>query len=163
MNGELNKDKVKREYLRRTRKIWKSEVNARNKVTAHNCSAVAMVRPTTGILDWSKQEIRDLDTATRKTLAMTGSLSKKSNIDRLYVKRDYGGRGIIIIEDTYCIRMISLHEHLEQVRHQNHYLMKVIEHEKNNIVRLSNKFREEFNELVNQLDSEDMGNIRDKR
>ena len=162
MNGELNKDKVKREYLRRTRKIWKSELNARNKVTAHNCFAVAMVRPTVGILDWSKQEIRDIDTATRKILAMTGSLNKKSDIDRLYVKRDQGGRGIISIEDRYCIRMISLHEHLEQVKHQNHYLMKVIEHEKNNIVRLSNEFKEEFNELASQLVSEGVENIEKK-
>ena len=135
MNGELNKDKVKREYLRRIRKIWKNELIPRNKVTAHNCFAV--VRPTIGILDLSKQEIRDLDTATRKTLAMTGSLNTKSDVDRLYVKRDYRGRGIISTEDTYCIRMISLHEHLEQVKHQNHYLMKIIEHEKNNIVKLS--------------------------
>ena len=92
------------------RKIWKSKLNARNKVTAHNCFAAAMVRPTIRILDWSKQEIRDIDTATRKILAMTGSLNKKSDIDQLYVKRDHGGRGIISIEDTYCIRMISLHE-----------------------------------------------------
>ena len=159
MNEELNKDKVKREYLRRTRKIWKSELNARNKVTAHNCFAVAMVRPIIGILDCSKQEIRDLDTGTRKTLAMTGSLNKKSDIDRLYVKRDYGGRGTISIEDTYCIRMISLHEHLKQVKHQNHYLMKVIEHEKKNILRLSNEFKEEFDELVSQLNSEGVENI----
>ena len=37
--------------------------------------------------------------------------------------------------------------------------MKVIEHEKNNIVRLSNEFKEEFNELVSQLDSEGVENI----
>ena len=81
MNGELNKYKVKREYLRRIRKLWKSELDARNKKTPHNCFAVAMVRPAIGILDWFKQEIRDLDTATRKILAMTGSLNKKSDID----------------------------------------------------------------------------------
>ena len=58
--------------------------------------------------------------------------------------------------------MISLHEHLEQVKHQNHYLMKVIEHEKNNIVRLSNEFKKEFNELVSQLVSEGVENIENK-
>ena len=42
IKGKLNKDKVNRKYLRRTRKILKSELNARNKVTAHNCFAVAM-------------------------------------------------------------------------------------------------------------------------
>ena len=112
-------------------------------------------------LDWSKQEIRDIDTATKKILAMTGSLSKKSDIDQLYVKLDHGGRRIISIEDMYCIRMISfsLHEHLEQVKHQNHYLIKVIEHKKNNNITLSNEFKEEFNELISQLVSEGVENI----
>ena len=80
---------------------------------------------------------------------MTGSLNKKVDIDRLYVKREYGGRGVISNEDTYCMRMISLHEHQEQVKHQNHYLMKVIEHEKNNILSLYNEFNQEFNEQSN--------------
>ena len=129
MNEELNKDKVKREYLRRIRKIWKSELNARNKVTARNCFAVPMVRPTIGILDLSKQEIGDLDTATRKTLSMTGSLNKKSDIDRLYVKRNYRGRGIISIEDTYCIRIISLHEHLEPLLNESNRAQEEQHHE----------------------------------
>ena len=40
--------------------------------------------------------------------------------------------------------------------------MKVIEHEKNNIVRLSNEFKEEFNELVSQLVSEGVENIKNQ-
>ena len=43
---------------------------------------------------------------------------------------------------------------LDQFKHQNHYLMKGIEHEKNDDMRLSNEFKEEFNELVSQLVSE---------
>ena len=51
MDGELTKEKVTNEYLHRVKKIWKSELNARNKVTAHNCFAVAVFRATVGICD----------------------------------------------------------------------------------------------------------------
>ena len=40
--------------------------------------------------------------------------------------------------------------------------MRVIEHKKNNIVRLSNEFKEEFNELLSQLVSEGVKNIENK-
>ena len=57
MDGELTKEKVRDEYLRRVKEIWKSELNARNKVTAHNCFAVAVFGGTVGICDWTKEEL----------------------------------------------------------------------------------------------------------
>ena len=39
MDGELTKEKVRDEYLRRVKKIWKSELNARNKVTVGICNS----------------------------------------------------------------------------------------------------------------------------
>ena len=41
-----------------------------------------------------------MDRTTRKTLTMYGALHPKSDIDRLYLKRNHGGRGLISIE-TY--------------------------------------------------------------
>ena len=38
----------------------------------------------------------------RKALTMYGALHSKSDIDRLYLKRKYGGRGLISIE--MCVR-----------------------------------------------------------
>ena len=52
--------------------------------------------------------------------------------------------------------------HLEQTKQQNHYLMKVIRHEKNNIVRLSKEFKEEFNQLFGQLDDEGVESTENK-
>ena len=40
---------------------------------------------------------------TRKILTMNGIFHKKSNVDRLYMKRCDGGRGLISVED--CVRM----------------------------------------------------------
>ena len=43
-----------------------------------------------------------MDRTTRKTLTMYGALRPKSDIDRLYLKRNHGGRGLISIET--CVR-----------------------------------------------------------
>ena len=83
-NGPLNKEQVSTEYLRRVRKVWNSQLNASNKTIAHNIFAVPVLTPTIGILDWSKEEVQQLDIKTRNTMAMAGSLHKRSDVERLY-------------------------------------------------------------------------------
>ena len=36
IDGPLNRDRIRKEYKSRVRKIWKSELNGYNKVIAHN-------------------------------------------------------------------------------------------------------------------------------
>ena len=111
--GPLNKDKVTKEYKKRVRKIWNSELNGQNKVTAHNTFVVPIITPTVGILDWTKKEIEDLDIVTRKTITMTGGLHPASDVNRLYADRKKGGRGLRNTEDMYEARYIGLMKHLE--------------------------------------------------
>ena len=81
--GELNKQRVMEEYLKRVRKIWNSELYSRNKVLAHNIFAIPVLSPTFGILDWPKQELENLDIETRKILTASVSFHINSYIDRL--------------------------------------------------------------------------------
>ena len=53
--GSLNKERVIKEYTNRVRKIWKFDLNARNKVVAYNSFAAPILTPTFGILNWSKE------------------------------------------------------------------------------------------------------------
>ena len=96
------KEKITKEYKRRQRLILKSKLNGRNKVTAINRWAVAIFRYGAGIIQWKASELKDLDRKSRKTVTMYGGLHSKSDIDRLYVKRKEGGRGLISVER--CIR-----------------------------------------------------------
>ena len=96
-----------------------------------------MVTPTVGIINWTKQEIRNLDIATRRILTYTGSLHRRSDVDRLYVPRKLGGRGLTLVEDTYITRMIALGNHLKEKSNSN-------EHEQDHIIRLSNEFKKEL-------------------
>ena len=76
-DGKLNKERIQTEYYRRARKIWSSELNARNKAIAHNSFALPVLVPTIGVLDWSIAEIENIDKQTRKILCMCGSFHTK--------------------------------------------------------------------------------------
>ena len=67
-----------------------------------NTCAVGIFRYGAGIIQWKASELKDLDRKSRKTMTMYGGLHPKSDVDRLYVKRKEGGRGLISVER--CIR-----------------------------------------------------------
>ena len=96
------KHKVTAEYKRRSRLILKSKLNGKNKIQAINTWAVALLRYGAGIINWKVDELKQMDRTTRKTLTMYGALHLKSDIDRLYLKRNHGRRGLINIET--CVR-----------------------------------------------------------
>ena len=52
------KERLKQEYSRRLRMILKSELNARNKITAIGALAVSVLRYSFGIINWRIEEIK---------------------------------------------------------------------------------------------------------
>ena len=76
------KIKVTAEYKRRLRLILKSKLNGKNKIQAINTWVVALLRYGAGIINWKVDELKKMDTTTRKTLMVYGDLHPKSdNID----------------------------------------------------------------------------------
>ena len=144
-DGPLNKGKVVGEYYKRVRKIWASELSATNKAIAHNSFAVPVLTPTFGILGWTIDELKSIDIKTRKLLAMSGNFVVTGDVDRLYIPRQEGGRGLKEIYTGYKSRIVSLHKHLELASLGNPYLKKVLEHEKHGIVRISLEIQQESN------------------
>ena len=80
-NGSLNKDSIQSEYLKRVRKLWRSELSGYNKYIAHNAFAFPVLTPTFAILDWTKDEIKNIDIKTSKNLNMTGNLHCNADAD----------------------------------------------------------------------------------
>ena len=138
-NNILNKEKVLKEYFRRIRKIWNSELYAGNKTTAHNSFAIAVVTPTFGILNWTKDELSGIDVKTRKILTATGNFHVNSDVDRLYTYRDKGGRGLNSLVDIYIARVISISNHLKEKAADNPYLALVLEHERGSLIRVADQ------------------------
>ena len=63
-----------------------------NKVIAHNSFAVPIITPTTEKIEWTIDEIRQIDINTRKLLTMTRSFHHSSDVDRIYMSKAKGGR-----------------------------------------------------------------------
>ena len=97
------KEKLKKEYVRRVRKILKSHLNGGNVIQAINARAVSIIRYSAGILDWTKLELQELDRQTRKLLNIHSALHPQADADRLYRKRAEGGRGLLSVEE--CIKI----------------------------------------------------------
>lgn len=102
------KTKISKEYKRRVRKVLETKLNSENIIKAINTWAISLLRYSAAFLDWTKEEVQDLDRRTRKLMTMHKALHPKSDVDRLYVKRTDGGRGLLSVEDTVSLATIGL-------------------------------------------------------
>ncbi|KAL9987105.1 hypothetical protein ACROYT_G001355 [Oculina patagonica] len=107
------KEKVRKEYYRRVRMVLKTELNAANRFEAINTLAIPVVTYSFNIIDWKMSEIKRLDTKTRKLLTLSKMHHTKADVDRLYLPRNAGGRGLIQLEASYKTTTIGLDTYLK--------------------------------------------------
>ena len=109
---------VSKEYIRRLRKVLKSKLNGGNLVRGVNTWAVFLTRYSAAFVSWRKSELQAIDRKTRKLFTIYGALHPKSDVDRLYVPRKEGGRGLIFNEDCVelAIRGLEVYVHGSEER-----------------------------------------------
>ena len=100
------KEKLKKEYYRRVRKVFQSKLNGGNVTRALNTWCVSLLRYSAAFLEWTKEEVWEMDRKTRKIMNMNRALHPRDSIARLYLPRDEGGRGLISVED--CVEQAIL-------------------------------------------------------
>ena len=110
---ERMKLNVSKEYIRRLRKVLKSKLNGGNLVHGVNAWAVSLLRYSAAFVSWRKSELEAIDRKTRKLFTIYGALHPKSDVDRLYIPRKEGGRGLISIKDCVelAIRGLEVYVH----------------------------------------------------
>ena len=81
------KNKIQKEYLRRTRKLLETKLKSRNFIKGINTWAVPLVRYLGPFLKWTRDELRQMDQRTRKLMTMHKVLHPRDDVDRLYVPR----------------------------------------------------------------------------
>ena len=110
---EKMKLNVSKEYIRRLRKVLKSKLNGGNLVHGVNAWAVSLLRYSVAFVSWRKSELEAIDRKTRKLFTIYGALHPKSDVDRLYIPRKEGGRGLISIKDCVelAIRGLEVYVH----------------------------------------------------
>ena len=108
------KDMIRKEYLRRTRKLLETKLSSRNLIKGINTWAVPLVRYSGPFLKWTREELKQMDQRTRKLMIMHKALHPRDDVDRLYVSRKQGGRGLASIEDTVDASIQRLEDYIEK-------------------------------------------------
>ena len=86
------KEKIQKEYLRRTWKLLETKLNSRNLIKGINIWTVPLVRYSGPFLKWTRDELKQMDQRTRKLMIMHKALHPRDDVDRLYASRKDGGR-----------------------------------------------------------------------
>ena len=107
------KEKLSKEYFRRVRKLLESKLNSRNLVKGITTWAASLMRYSAPFLDWTVDELKAIDRRTRKLLTMHKTFHPKDDVDRLYVGRKDGGRGLISIKECVENSVLGLREYVE--------------------------------------------------
>lgn len=93
-----NKQAAEKELLRRTHTILNTYLHAKNKINAINTWAIPTIAYTFGTITWSKTDLERMDRKIRTAFTRSRMLHPNSAIERLYLSREEGGRGLSCLE-----------------------------------------------------------------
>ena len=108
------KEKLKKEYLRRLSLVLSTELRAKNKIQAIGTLAVPVLRYRFGIINRHQEELQKLDRKTRKILTIHVQHHPKAHVDRLYIPRKQGGRSLMQLEAAHAIEITKLVEPIDR-------------------------------------------------
>ena len=83
---------------------------------------------------------------------INNSPHRRSDIDRLYLKRLKGGRGLRNIEDEFLSKSVAITQHLITIKEKSEFVRCVVEHETNNLVKLDSLIRKDLDIEINVID-----------
>ena len=95
-----------------------------------------------GILPRLKSEIEKLDRKTRNILIMNGMHHPREDVDRLYIKRKVGGRGLLELQSLHQQSVLSLAEY---IRSENGRLIQMVR--KNDDLKRKFSLQKEANKI----------------
>ena len=103
--------------MKRLRLVFGTEVSAKNNIQAIGLLAVPVLRCSFGIINWHQEELQKLqklDQKMRKLLTIHGQHHPKADVDRLYVPRKQGGRGLMQLEAAHAVEITKLVEYVDR-------------------------------------------------
>ena len=108
------KEMIRKEYLRRTRKLLEKKLSSRNLIKGINTWAVRLLRYWRPFVKWTREELKQMDQRTRKLMTMHKASHPRDDVHRLYVSKKEGGRRLVSIEDTVDASIQRLKDNIEK-------------------------------------------------
>ena len=138
------KKKIKKNYLRRTRKLLEIKLSNRKLIKGMNTWAVPLVRSSGRFQKWISEELKQMDKRTRKLMSMHKALHPRDDVDRLFVSRKKGGWKLVSTEDSVDALKQRLEDYME--KHEKG-LITAIRNDSDNTMTIRRKPKSEENQL----------------
>ena len=94
-------ERIKTEVENRLELLIKTELNDRNLMKAINSKVIPVAEYPMNVCRFSKKELLELDQIIKRQLRKNNMLGRQSSDERLYLKREEGGRGLKSLRDVY--------------------------------------------------------------
>ena len=104
---------------------------------AHNTFAIPVLMDTVEIIDWTTQEIKEIDVRTRKQLTTTGNFYSNGDVDKLYLPKSQRGWGLKMVARMFESRVIAVGQYLTINSNRSNIIKFVYEQEQQNIIHCS--------------------------
>ena len=109
------KEKITKEYLRRTRKLLKIKLSGRYLIKEINAWSVSLMRYSGPFLKWTREEPQQMDQRTKKKKLLTMHKDLKSQRWHWqYVSKKEGGRGLTTIQDSVDASIQRLDDYMKK-------------------------------------------------
>ena len=102
-------NKIQKEYPRRTKKLLETKLSSRNLIQGINAGAVHLVRYSGPFL-----KLKQMDQRIRKLMIKQKALHPRDDVNRLYVSRKEGGRGLTSIKDNVDASIQRLEDYIRK-------------------------------------------------
>ena len=94
-------ERVKHEVTKRVRMLINTELDDINLVRAINAKVIPVAAYPMNVCKFSNRELKELDQVIKREMRSSNILGKQGSDERLYLKREDGGRGIKSMRDVY--------------------------------------------------------------
>ncbi|XP_044766299.1 uncharacterized protein LOC123322418 [Coccinella septempunctata] len=124
----------KEKFINRLKKILQSKLNSKAMFTSISTWVVPCLAYSFGIIKWSTTDLKALDTQVRGLLTRYGIHHPNASVNRLYIPRKDGGRGLQNIETTHYNTVKEMREYFKS---KDSPFFKALSAEDNNITTLN--------------------------
>ncbi|KAL1446181.1 hypothetical protein WDU94_006595 [Cyamophila willieti] len=137
-------------YAKKLERVLKTKLNSINLFKAINGWAVASLSYTYGLLKWSQTDLEALDRQTRTLMTKYRIHHPRACVERLYLPRRYGGRGLLNIQKLHNSQVMKIKTYFNKSEVEIHEIVKNHNFEYTALKKEHDEIFNNSNEYVNQ-------------
>ena len=120
------KEGIQRKVWSRTNKILRSDLNGKNTIKAINSWALPVITHTFGILSWSRTDIEKVERGIRVRMTRNLYHHPRACIERLYLPRKIGGRGLLSLKYLHSKLTLDLRNHFLEMARNDTFIKGIV-------------------------------------